>query len=57
VQGLGSGYPWKVAHERLAPQSTYALDHLNNRLLAHKEYIVQHGEDMPELRDWRWKSR
>ncbi|MBS0578572.1 MAG: phosphoketolase family protein [Proteobacteria bacterium] len=40
---------------QLAPQSAYALEALNARLLAHREYIVQHGEDLPEIRQWRWR--
>jgi xylulose-5-phosphate/fructose-6-phosphate phosphoketolase len=27
---------------------------LRNRLVAHKQYIHKYGEDMPEIRDWKW---
>jgi xylulose-5-phosphate/fructose-6-phosphate phosphoketolase len=43
VPGLGS---------RLA----YVKQALRDRLIEHKQYIARHGEDMPEIRDWRWSG-
>ena len=28
---------------------------LQDKLLAHKAYINEHGEDMPEIRNWTWR--
>jgi xylulose-5-phosphate/fructose-6-phosphate phosphoketolase len=39
----------------LGSRSAYIKQHLHNKLLDHKTYICQHGEDMPEIRNWRWE--
>jgi xylulose-5-phosphate/fructose-6-phosphate phosphoketolase len=38
----------------LADRSAYAKQAIRNKLLDHKQYIAKFGDDMPEIRDWRW---
>jgi xylulose-5-phosphate/fructose-6-phosphate phosphoketolase len=40
---------------RRAPMGCETLiEHCNEMLRRHEAYIVEHLEDMPEVRDWRW---
>jgi xylulose-5-phosphate/fructose-6-phosphate phosphoketolase len=32
------------------------VTHCNAMLKKHRGYIVDHLEDMPEVRDWRWSG-
>jgi xylulose-5-phosphate/fructose-6-phosphate phosphoketolase len=41
---------------QLAGRGDALRDQLLARLTAHHVYIRQHGEDLPEIRNWRWGS-
>jgi xylulose-5-phosphate/fructose-6-phosphate phosphoketolase len=38
----------------LGSRVAYARQHIRDKLIDHKSYIRQHGQDMPEVREWRW---
>ncbi len=39
---------------RLQSIGAHVLQVMRDKLIAHKQYIVEHGDDMPEIRDWKW---
>jgi xylulose-5-phosphate/fructose-6-phosphate phosphoketolase len=39
---------------QLGPSAAYHKQALRDKLIEHKEYIRTYGQDLPEVRNWRW---
>ena len=39
---------------RLSSTAAYVKQAVRDKLIEHTEYIAEHGEDLPEIRNWRW---
>jgi xylulose-5-phosphate/fructose-6-phosphate phosphoketolase len=41
---------------KLGAKAAYFKQALKERLIEHKQHIVRYGEDMPEIRNWKWRG-
>ena len=40
----------------LGTKGAYLKQLMRDKLIGHKVYIDQHGEDLPEIRNWKWNN-
>jgi xylulose-5-phosphate/fructose-6-phosphate phosphoketolase len=38
----------------LGASAAYAKQELRDQLIVHKEHIARYGDDLPQIRDWKW---
>jgi xylulose-5-phosphate/fructose-6-phosphate phosphoketolase len=38
---------------RLGPKPAYAKQAIRDKLIEQKQYVAKHGQDLPEIRNWR----
>jgi xylulose-5-phosphate/fructose-6-phosphate phosphoketolase len=40
----------------LGSRGSYLKQRMQDKLIEHKHYIDKHGEDLPEIRNWKWSN-
>jgi xylulose-5-phosphate/fructose-6-phosphate phosphoketolase len=41
---------------QLATSGNYLKQTMQDKLIEHKRYVAEHGQDMPEILNWKWSS-
>jgi len=42
---------------QLGPRAAYAKQAIRDKLIEHQQYIEKYGEDLPEIRHWKWEPK
>jgi xylulose-5-phosphate/fructose-6-phosphate phosphoketolase len=42
--------------ESIGSEGAYVVQEIRDKLLDHRRYIRQHGDDMPEINNWKWSG-
>ena len=40
--------------EKLGNRGAFLIQQLQDKLVEHKQYIAEYGQDLPEIREWQW---
>jgi len=41
---------------QLGSRIAYTIQAMRDKLVDHKQYVQKYGQDMPEVRDWKWRE-
>ena len=45
-----------LLHIDLGNRDSHLIQKMKDKLVEHKQYIAEYGEDLPEIRNWKWTS-
>jgi xylulose-5-phosphate/fructose-6-phosphate phosphoketolase len=41
---------------KLGERAAYVQQAIREKLIEHRQYVARHGDDMPEVRNWKWQG-
>jgi len=51
-----SNVPARGTRSAYEAAGIYLNQQLKDKLIKHKQYIDKYGEDLPEIRNWKWSN-